>query len=274
MLDAPANFADRFWRFCLAAFCMAVLIFIMAPLLAMIPLSLNSQPYLTFTEGMLRLDAEAYSLRWYRNVLEDEQWLRAFGNSLFIGVCATAIATSLGTLAALGLASPAMPAREQVMGFLISPFVIPAVISATGMLFFYAKIGLGQTYSSVILAHAVLSAPFVVITVTATLSGFNHNLMRAAASLGANPLVAFRDVQLPLIAPGVASGALFAFATSFDEIIAVLYLGGLEHRTIPRQMWSGIREEFNPEILVVASFLMLSALLLFGTVEWLRRKAA
>ena len=191
---------------------------------------------------MLSLDPQAYSLRWYRTVAGDPEWLRALVNSLVIGFSATALATALGTLAALGLANPAMPGRSLAMTLLISPMVTPVIISAAGMFFFYSDLGLAQTYPGLILAHTALGTPFVVITVTATLSGFDPNLTRAAASLGAGPLRTFRRVQLPLIAPGVVSGALFAFATSFDEVVTVLFIGGLEQRTIPRQMWSGIRE--------------------------------
>ena len=148
--------------------------------------------------------------------------------------------------------------------------VTPIIISAAGMFFFYSRLGLGQTHLSLILAHAVLGTPFVVISVTATLVGFDRNLVRAGASLGAGPFLVFRRIQLPLIAPGVISGSLFAFAASFDEVVTVLFLGGLEQRTIPRQMWSGIREQISPEILAVATFLVVFALLLLGAVEWLR----
>ena len=267
---ASFGFGERMGRGLHLAFCAAVLIFLIAPMLVVIPLSFNAEPYFTFTEGMLSLDPEAYSLRWYRNVIEDGIWQRALGNSILIGVAATAIATTLGVLAALGLANPAMPGRGFVTSLLISPMVTPIVISAAGMFFFYSRLGLGQTHLSLILAHAVLGTPFVVISVTATLVGFDRNLVRAGASLGAGPFLVFRRIQLPLIAPGVISGSLFAFAASFDEVVTVLFLGGLEQRTIPRQMWSGIREQISPEILAVATFLVVFALLLLGAVEWLR----
>ena len=267
---ASFGIGERMGRSLHLAFCAAVLVFLIAPMLVVIPLSFNAEPYFTFTEGMLSLDSEAYSLRWYRNVVEDGVWQRALGNSIVIGVAATAVATALGVLAALGLANPAMPGRGFVTSLLISPLVTPIIISAAGMFFFYSKLGLGQTHLSLILAHAVLGTPFVVISVTATLVGFDNNLVRAGASLGAGPFLVFRRIQLPLIAPGVISGSLFAFATSFDEVVAVLFLGGLEQRTIPRQMWTGIREQISPEILAVATFLVVFALLLLGTVEWLR----
>ena len=253
-------------------FCALVLVFLVAPILVIVPLSFNAEPYFTFTEGMLRLDPDAYSLRWYREIIENEAWTRSLVNSLVIGVSATVLATALGTLAALGLASPAMPARRLVMSLLISPMITPVIISAAGMFFFYSSIGLGQTHLGLILAHTALGIPFVVITVTATLSGFDRNLTRAAASLGAGPLYAFRRVQFPLIAPGVVSGALFAFATSFDEVVVVLFMAGIEQRTIPRQMWAGIREQISPTILAVATFLVVFATVLLATVAWLRRR--
>ncbi len=253
--------------------CVLIFAFLIAPILVIVPLSFNAEPYFTFTEGMVRLEAEAYSLRWYRQIIQDEVWTRALGNSLIIGIAATALATALGTLAALGLSSPAMPGRRFAMGLLISPMVTPVIISAAGMFFFFSNLGLAQTHLGLILAHAALGTPFVVITVTATLSAFDTNLTRAAASLGAGPLRTFRRVQLPLIAPGVISGALFAFATSFDEVVVVLFMGSVEQRTIPRQMWAGIREQISPAILAVATFLIAFAVLLLLAVEWLRRRA-
>ncbi len=266
--------AERAGRTMHVAFCAAVLFFLMAPILVIVPLSFNAEPYFTFTEGMLRLDPEAWSLRWYREIATSEAWRGALVNSLVIGTAATALATFLGTLAALGLSSPHMPARRFLMGFLVSPLVTPVIISAAGMFFFYSRMGLGQTHLGLILAHAALGTPFVVITVTATLTSYNTTLNRAAASLGAGPLRTFARVQLPLIAPGVLSGALFAFATSFDEVVVVLFLGGVEQNTIPRQMWAGIREEISPAILAVATFLIVFAAALLLTVGWLRRRAA
>ena len=264
---------SRLGRVAHLTFCTLVFIFLVVPIVVIVPLSFNAEPYFTFTEGMLRLDPEAWSLRWYREVLDNELWTRGLANSFVIGITATLIATALGTLAALGLASPAMPARRFITGLLISPMVTPVIISAAGMFFFYTSLGLSQTHLGLILAHATLGMPFVVITVVATLSGFDHNLTRAAASLGAGPVRVFRTVQLPLIAPGVVSGALFAFATSFDEVVVVLFMGGVEQRTIPRQMWAGIREQISPAILAVATFLVVFAVALLLTVAWLRRRA-
>ena len=217
---------------------------------------------------------DAWSLRWYDSILDDEAWSRALVNSLLIGAASTILATTLGTLAALGLASPSMPGRNLVTAVLISPMITPIIIVAVGVFFFYSSLGLAQTHAGLILAHAALGAPFVVITVTATLAGFDRTVMRAAASLGAGPLRRFFRIQLPLIAPGVFSGGLFAFAASFDEVVVVLFLGGLEQRTIPRQMWAGIREQISPAILALAVFLIAFAVLVLLTVEWLRNRSS
>ena len=264
----------RLGRYGLNAYCVAGFVFLVAPILVIVPLSFNAEPYFTFSEGMLRLDPDAWSLRWYNQIIEDESWSRALVNSLVIGTAATILATTLGTLAALGLASPAMPGRSLITAVLISPMITPIIIVAVGVFFFYSSLGLGQTHAGLILAHAALGAPFVVITVTATLAGFDRTLLRAAASLGAGPLRRFFRVQLPLIAPGVFSGGLFAFAASFDEVVVVLFLGGLEQRTIPRQMWAGIREQISPAILALAVFLIVFAVLVLLTVEWLRNRSA
>ena len=166
-----------------------------------------------------------------------------------------------------------MPYRSVVMAILISPMIVPVIISGAGMFFFFSDIGLAQTYLGVILAHTALGIPFVVITVTATLTGFDQSLVRAAASMGANPTITFFKVILPLVLPGVISGALFAFATSFDEVVVVLFISGPEQSTMPIQMWSGIRESISPTILAVATILVLLSVAMLMTVELLRRRS-
>ena len=253
-------------------FCACVFLFLIAPILVIIPLSFNAEPYFTFTEGMMSLDREAYSVRWYKDIATNPQWIFSAKNSIIVATCSTLIATVLGTLAALGLSQSHMPYRPLVMGVLISPMIVTLIISAAGMFFFYSKIGLSQTMPGLILAHAVLGTPFVVITVTATLAGFDHSLTKAAQSLGSGTSRTFFKIQMPLILPGVVSGALFAFITSFDEVVVVFFLAGFEQRTIPRQMWAGIREQISPTILAVATILVCVSILLLTTVELLRRR--
>ncbi|WP_422006172.1 ABC transporter permease [Pyruvatibacter mobilis] len=264
--------AEKAWHYGFRILCGLIFFFLIAPLLVIVPLSFNAEPYFTFTPGMLALEAEAFSLRWYADIVANDQWLHSIRNSFTIGIAATLLATTLGTLAALGLTSPAMPYRRAIMALLISPMIVPIIITATGMYFFYSWAGLAQTHLGIILAHTALGIPFVVITVTATLSGYDQTLTRAALSLGAPPHVAFFKVTMPIILPGIVSGGLFAFVTSFDEVVVVLFMAGFEERTIPRQMWAGIREQISPTILAVATALVLVSIALLTAVEMLRRR--
>ncbi len=272
-LPVYASTAERVWHYVFHVFCAGVFVFLIAPILVIIPLSFNAEPYFTFTEGMLRFDPAAYSLRWYRDFVENPQWLHAVRNSLIIASSATLLATTLGTVAALGLSRAEMPLRKTVMSILIAPMIVPIIIAAAAMYFFYSQLDLAQSYAGIILAHTALGTPFVVITVTATLTGFDRSLVRAAQSLGAGPAFTFFKVVLPLILPGVISGALFAFITSFDEVVVVLFLAGYDQRTIPRQMWAGIREQISPTILAVATILIVISIALLTTVELLRRRS-
>ena len=273
-MSMPAYYTtkDKIWHYTFRVLCYAIFFFLLAPILIMIPLSFNAQPFFTFTREMLALNPDGYSLRWYRDFLGSESWMRSIRNSFGIGVAATILSTTLGTLAALGLSRSEMPAKGLIMGILISPMIVPLIISAAGMFFFFSSINIAQTYLGVVLAHAALGTPFVVITVTATLVGFDQSLIRAAANLGASPTRTFFKITMPLILPGVVSGALFAFITSFDEIVVVLFVAGVEQRTIPREMWSGIREDISPTILAVATILVMISIALLTVVELLRRR--
>lgn len=251
----------------------AVLFFLILPVLVVIPLSFNSQPFFTFTEGMLTFQPEAYSLRWYQGILDDPNWILAIKNSFIIAFFATILATILGTVAAVGLSSGNLPFKRFITALLLSPMIVPLIIIAAGMFFFYSKFNLVGSYAGVIIAHTALGVPFVVVTVTATLAGFDRSIYNAGLSLGANPVRAFMDVVLPLIRPGVISGAVFAFVTSFDEVVLVLFLAGPDQRTIPRQMFSGLREQINPTILAVATLLVAVSIGLLLTLEALRRRS-
>ena len=275
MLKLPsyASPLERVWHYAFIAICASVFLFLIAPLIVIIPLSFNSLPYFTFTEEMLSLEKEAFSLRWYEDFWSRDVWRQSILNSLFIAVCSTVLATALGTIAALGLSRPHMPFRAFIMGLLISPMIVPLIITAAGIFFFYAQIGLTGTYLGIILAHTALGTPFVVITVTATLIGFDHSMTRAAAMCGADPTRVFFKVIMPLILPGVISGALFAFVTSFDEVVVVLFVASVEQQTIPRQMWAGIREQISPTILAVATLLIVFSVALLTTIELLRRRS-
>jgi len=295
MMSLPpyATTLEKVWHYTYLTICGLIFVFLMAPILVIIPLSFNAEPYFTFTKQMLNLNPDGYSLRWYDQILTfgmtapdaardsswwadawaNAQWIHAAKNSIIIGVASTILATVLGTIAALGLSRPEMPFRRAIMGLLISPMIVPLIITATGLFFFYSATGLAHTYAGIIMAHATLGIPFVIITVTATLVGFDHSLTRAALNLGAPPVTVFRQVTLPLILPGVISGALFAFVTSFDEVVVVLFVAAYDQQTIPRQMWNGIREQISPTILAVATILVVFSVVLLTVLELLRRRS-
>ncbi len=296
-----STIAEKVGKYIFLTVCTVIFIFLILPILVIMPLSLNAEPYFSFTEGMMALDPKAYSSRWYSDILRfgmtapdatagwwsdmwnNATWVRAFRNSFFLAIVSTALATFLGTLAALGLSRPEMPFRSAITSLLISPMIVPLVITATGMFFFYGGTmqgvipgypeGLAKTYLGLVLAHATLGIPFVIITVTATLTGFDRSLIRASQGLGANGWTTFYRVIMPLIVPGMISGALFAFITSLDEVVAVIFMADVDQRTIPRQMFSGLREQISPTILAVATILVIMSVVLLTTVELLRRRS-
>jgi len=254
-------------RTMIVAFAVTVMVFLIAPLFIIVPLSFSKDPFFT-------LPVREYSLRWYADLFGNPRWMAAIINSVVAAVLTTIFATTLGTLAALGIARPDFPARRVVMALLISPMIVPIVIVAVGSYLFFGQFGLTNTRAGLVFAHTALATPFVVITVTATLSTYDTNLTRAANSLGASGLSAFMRVTLPNILPGVISGAIFAFATSFDEVVVALFLTAAEQRTLPVQMFSGIRDQINPTIMAAATMLLGLSIMLFAALAFLSRKAA
>ena len=273
-LPPYASTGQKIWHYTFRyAICGFIFFFLIAPILIIIPLSFNAQDFFTFTPKMLALDPEGYSLKHYKDFFGSSDWQGALKNSFSIAPLATLLATGFGTLAAIGLSQSHVPFRRWIMVVLISPMIVPLIISAAGMYFFYSRIGLQGTYFGVVLAHAALGTPFVIITVTATLVGFDNSLTRAAANMGANPITTFFRVQMPLIVPGVVSGALFAFITSFDEVVVVLFLGSAGQKTLPWQMFTGLREQISPTILAVATLMVAISIVLLTVLELLRRRS-
>ncbi|WP_071674110.1 ABC transporter permease [Nioella nitratireducens] len=272
-LPPYATTGQRIWFYGFRVICGLIFFFLIAPIITIIPLSFNAENFFTFTPGMLALDPEAYSLQHYRDFFTNPNWQQPLWNSIKIAPMATFLSVSLGTLAAIGLSQSHVPFKGAIMAILISPMIVPLIISAAGMYFFYSRIGLQGTYLGVVLAHAALGIPFVIITVTATLVGFDRSLTRAAANLGADPVTTFFRVQMPLILPGVISGGLFAFITSFDEVVVVLFVGSAGQKTLPWQMFTGLREQISPTILAAATILVSISVVLLATVEILRRRS-
>ena len=272
------------WHYTFRVICGVIFVFLITPILVVMPLSFNAQDFFTFTPEMLRFDPDGYSLKHYKDFFTNNEWQRSFKNSLLIAPVATIVSVSLGTLAAIGLSQSHVPFKRAITAILISPMIVPLIISATGMFFFYShvgnfledRIGLDKNfvgYVKVILAHSVLGIPFVIITVTATLVGFDSSLTRAAANMGADPVRTFFKIQMPLILPGVISGGLFAFITSFDEVVVVMFVGSTNQKTLPWQMFTGLREQISPTILAVATILVAISIALLVTLELLRRRS-
>jgi len=265
-MSVPLAPADRAARWALIALCIAVFVFLLVPVLAVIPLSFNAGSFLTYPMS-------GFSTRWFRDFFTSGRWLPSLGNSLFIGSIATVIATGLGTMAALGLDRMGGWSKQVLNALFLLPVVVPVVVIGSSLYGLFARLGLTASYPGLVVAHALLGAPFVVITVAATLQGFDRGLLRAALSLGATPFQAFRRITLPLILPGVVSGAIFAFATSFDEIVVTLFIAGPHQRTLPLQMFDGVREQISPTITAAATLLFLVSVALVAVVEWLRRRS-
>jgi putative spermidine/putrescine transport system permease protein len=258
---------ERVWFVVFRVVVFLTLLYLILPVLAIVPLSFSSSTFLVYP-------IPGFSFRWYENLFASVEWRTAAKNSFIVAPAATVAATILGTLAAVGLTKAHFRGKAIVMAVLISPMIVPVVVVGVGMYLFFAPLGLANTYAGLIAAHTALGVPFVVTTVMATLQGFNQNLVRASLSLGADPITTFFRVTLPVVAPGVISGALFAFATSFDEVVVTLFLAGADQTTLPRQMFTGIRENITPTIAALATILIIFSTSLLLALEWLRGRQA
>jgi putative spermidine/putrescine transport system permease protein len=262
-----ARWPEKVWYMSLRILCYGILAYLIVPIAALVPLSFNADSFLVYP-------IEHWSLHWYQTLFASDAWWRAIRNSFIIAPCATVLATILGTSCALGLDRATFPGKRVLLAIILSPLVAPLVVVAVGMYLFYMKLHLAGTFTGLIIAHSLLGAPFVVTTVAAVLKGFNGTLVNASRSLGAGRIETFWRVTLPLILPGVLSGALFAFATSFDEVVVTLFLAGPDQVTIPRQMFSGIRDSITPTIVALATILVLFSTTLLLVMERLRARGA
>ena len=254
------------WRLAYWAYCALVLVFLLAPIAAMVPLSFSSGSFLAYP-------LPGWSLRWYREVLGGGRWLQALGVSLVVGLSATVLSVVLGTLAALGLARLRGAWAALLKTMILAPMIVPVILIAVGTYFFLAPLSLTSTYTGLILAHTVIAVPFVVVPVLTALELLDPNLARAAASCGATPLVAFFRVTLRSILPAMASGALFAFAASFDDVVIALLVAGPDQRTLPREMFSGLRDSITPALTAVATIMIAISTGLFLAMQAVQRRA-
>lgn len=257
--------AERLRSVAMYAFSALLLAYIVVPLVFIVPMSLTSGNTLTFpTPG--------WSLRWYEELLNDPRWVNSFWNSVVIGLSATALSCLLGIPAAIGLAWGRFPGKVLVYGIVASPLVMPVVIVGVAAFSFFATLGLVGNKLSIILTHTAMGVPVMLATVTASLRGFDRTLLRAAASLGASTWEGFYRVLLPLIAPGVLAGAIIAFIISFDEVVVASFLMTGAERTLPRMIFSGVRDSISPAIAAVAVLLIVFSAVLFAALAWLQAR--
>jgi putative spermidine/putrescine transport system permease protein len=243
-----------------------VLLYLVFPILVVIPLSFSAGTYLSFPPP-------GFSLRWYANFFGRTDWLDAASLSLWVGAAVMLLATALGAPAAIALVRSDFGGKNFLTGFIISPLIAPVIIVAIGIYFFYARLGLVGNPFALVIAHTALAVPFVVINVSATLQGFDERLEQAAMNLGATPWRTFWQVTFPIIRPGVLTGALFAFISSFDELVVALFVSGTSAVTLPRKMWESIRFEIDPTIAAVSTMLIVLTGALFLSAELLRRRS-
>lgn len=250
--------------------CVIVAIWLILPTLIVIPVSFSSTKSFTFPPN-------GWSLRFYRNLFSSEVWREAIIHSFTVGLLVAALATVLGSLAAIALVKMRRRWSGLLNGFLLAPLIFPGIVVAIAIYGAYLRLGLVGTYTGFVLAHTVLALPFPIVTVTAALRTLDPNYAKAAAGLGATPWNRFVQVTVPLILPSVLSGALFAFMTSFDEIVVGLFIQDASFRTLPVEMYVSVTSETDPTIAAAATVvIVLSTLAIVGfqASRVVRRKGA
>lgn len=241
------------------------LLFLILPVFIIIPLSFSSQRYLEFPP-------KGFSLQWYFGFFSNYNWTTATWTSFKIAFSVTLLATTLGTLASFFFVRSKFGWKNLIYTFMLSPMIIPVIVVAIAIYFFFAKLKLIGSLTGMILAHTVLAVPYVIVIVTATLQGFDVNLERAAMNLGANRLKTFFKITFPLVRTGILSGALFAFLTSFDEVIIAIFISGTRASTLPKRMWESITMETDPTITAIATMLIVLTVTSLSFIELFRRR--
>jgi putative spermidine/putrescine transport system permease protein len=252
------------WRWLFYLLCGFIFLFLILPIFVIIPISFSSARFLQFPP-------QGFSLQWYADYFGSRTWVSATILSFQVAILTMLCATFLGTLASLALVRGNFKGKKLIYAMLLSPLIIPVIIVGVSLYYFFSWLHLIGTMWGLVMAHTCLALPFVVVNVTATLQGFDITLERAALSLGASRFTTFMKVTFPLIRPGVITGALFAFITSFDEVVVAIFITGSRAVTLPRQMWDGIRISINPTISAVASLLIVFSIFLLLSTEMLRR---
>lgn len=259
---APANW----WRIGRIAITTLVYIFLLLPIIVVLPLSLSSGSFLSYPLPGL-------SFRWYAELLSNYKWLLALKNSAIIGIGSALLSTVLGLMAAIALNGMGPRVKALLTGLLIAPLVVPVIIMAVAMFLFFSNIGMTGSVAGMILAHTIIGTPYVVISANAALQNFDMTLIRAAKSLGASSWMAYRRVLFPMIRPAIVAGALFAFVASFDEVVIVLFLAGPEQVTLPIRLFEGIRDELTPVVIAAATVMIVISISSMLLIETLRKRS-
>jgi putative spermidine/putrescine transport system permease protein len=275
-VDVPAGAASvetaaarrgqaRVGRFALAVFSGAVILFLCLPIAVVVPMSFSSASSLAFPPPGL-------SLRWYESFFGDPRWLRAAGTSALVALASSLAALVLGSVAAYGLVRGSFRGRALLEGNFIAPLILPPVITAVALYIFFAQIGLLGTIPGLIVAHTILTVPYVVLLMSVAIRQFDIRIEQVAYSLGASWFRMFRSVLLPNLLPSVLAAWIFAFIISFDEVIVTIFLAGA-YDTIPKRMFNELILQVNPTITAIATLLIALSVTTIAIVAWLMQRA-
>ena len=253
-------------RILMAALGALTVLYLLAPTLVIVPMS--------FTEArILSFPPEGFTLQWYQKMVTDRQWSTGIVNSFQVATLTALLATVLGTLAALGLSRGRFYGRSLVNALVLSPLIVPVVVIAIGMFGLFVQWRLSGSLVGLVLAHTALALPFVVVAVSTSLRTMDRNLELAAANLGADPRRTFFNVTFPIILPGVLTGAIFAFITSWDEVVVAIFMTSARFRTLPVEMWEQVRQAVDPTVAAVSTTLLVVTTVLLVLLLVVRRQA-
>ena len=242
-----------------------IVLWLLLPTLVIIPMSFNS-------EASFNFPPQGFSLRWYENFFTDPSWIRALGSSLQVALITMVVATSIGIMAALGLSKVRFRGKALLESYFLTPLIVPGIVIAIGLYSLFLRFNLLGTLPGFVLAHTVVALPLVILNVTASLQGVDPRLEQASATLGAGRLRTFFSITLPLIMPGVTAGALFAFVTSFDEIILSLFIQSPQLQTLPVKIYNSVTQASDPTVAAVAVVAMFTSVLVMLTAQFATRK--
>ncbi|AUL45879.1 ABC transporter permease [Bordetella trematum] len=244
----------------------AILLYLLLPLVIVIPMSFSNTSYLAFPP-------QGLTWRWYGELLRSDGWMNAIYRSLFVAAMSAVVATILGTLASLALARSKRGWTVFMRWLFLGPQVVPVIILALGVLLLFTRLGLYGSYTGIIIAHSTLALPFVIMATLGVLQQTGESLEKTARVLGASPVQAFWHVTLPCIAPSVFAGFVFAFFVSFDELVISLFVMA-QNETLPMRIWADVRQDLSPVVAVVATLLIIVTALVLVPIELLRRRRA